>query len=183
MLKSNVTIYWQAGSWLCVVYCFILPPQIKQRKGLELSPNGKLAFSGLVELSIWGPKRCRYKWPPLRSKNKAHPWNSKSIRSDQNNNLVHPPPKNKIIDKLSNINRPGRPQTTKMDNHRILSMMKKNLFLTASPVQSSQEHSRGGLSSLKSTIKRRLHEHKYRRFTRCESLVTLKNKKTGVELP
>lgn len=91
--QINLTIFWKPVSWECVVFCFSIPPQIRLRKGLELSANSGFAFSGLVKLSIWGPKRCWYKWPPLRSKNKAHPWHNKSTGRDQINNLVHPPQK------------------------------------------------------------------------------------------
>ncbi len=68
----------------------------------------------------------------------------------------------------SNIKRPGRPQrTTVVDDQRIISMVKKNPFTTSSQEKNTLQEI--GLSLSKSTIKRRLHESKYRGFTtRCK---------------
>ncbi len=62
---------------------------------------------------------------------------------------------------LSNIKRPGRPQrTTVVDARRILSMVKKNPFTTSSQEKNTLHEADVSLS--KSTIKRRLHQSKYR---------------------
>ncbi len=64
---------------------------------------------------------------------------------------------------LRNIKRHGCPQRTPVvDDRRILSMVKKNTFTTSS--QEKYTLQEVGLSLSKSTIKRRLHESKYRRF-------------------
>uniref|UniRef100_A0A672P4E9 Metalloendopeptidase n=1 Tax=Sinocyclocheilus grahami TaxID=75366 RepID=A0A672P4E9_SINGR len=64
--------------------------------------------------------------------------------------------------------RPGRPRrTTVVDDRRILSMVKKNPFTTSSQEKNTLQEV--GMSLSKSTIKRRLHESKHRRFTtRCK---------------
>ncbi len=69
---------------------------------------------------------------------------------------------------LSNIKRHGHPRrTTVVDDLRILSMVKKNPFTTSSQVKNTLQEA--GVSLSKSTIKRRLHESKYRGFTtRCK---------------
>ncbi len=69
---------------------------------------------------------------------------------------------------LSNIKRPGRPRrTTVVDDQRILSMVKKNPFTTSSQEKNTLQEADVSLS--KSTIKRRLHQSKYRGFsTRCK---------------
>ncbi len=68
---------------------------------------------------------------------------------------------------LSNIKRPGCPRrTTVVDDQRILSMIKKNPFTTFSQEKNTLQEVDVSLS--KSTIKRRLHQSKYRGFTtRC----------------
>ncbi len=69
---------------------------------------------------------------------------------------------------LSNIKGPGRPRkTTVVDDRRKLSIVKKNPFTTFSQVKNTLQEVAVSLS--KSTIKRRLHERKYRGFTtRCK---------------
>ncbi len=69
---------------------------------------------------------------------------------------------------VSNIKRPRRPwRTTVVDDRRILSMDKKNPFTTSSQEKNTLQEEDVSLS--KSTIKRRLHESKYRGFTtRCK---------------
>ncbi len=63
------------------------------------------------------------------------------------------------------MKRSGRPQTV-VDNRMILSMVKKSPFTTSSQENTLQEVS---VSLSKSTIKKRLHQSKYRRFTtRCK---------------
>ncbi len=73
--------------------------------------------------------------------------------------------------------KPGRPRkTTKMDDRRILSLVKKNPFITSTEIKNTLEEVGTSLSI--SIIKRRLHESNYRGFTtRCKPLVTLKNRK------
>ncbi|MCJ8731485.1 hypothetical protein PDJAM_G00200140, partial [Pangasius djambal] len=62
----------------------------------------------------------------------------------------------------NNIERPGRPRkTTKVDDRRILSLVKKNPFTTSKEVKNTLE--KVGVSLSKSTIQRCLHECKYRR--------------------
>lgn len=82
---------------------------------------------------------------------------------------------------LSNTKRPGRPwETTVVDDRRILSMVKRNPFTTANQVKNTLEEV--GVSLSKSTIKRRLHENKYRGFTaRCKPLISLKNRKARLD--
>lgn len=82
---------------------------------------------------------------------------------------------------LSNIKRPGRPRkTTVVDDRRILSMVKKNPFTTSSQVKDTLQEV--GVSLSKSTIKRRLHESKYRGFTtRCKPFISLKNRKARLD--
>jgi hypothetical protein len=58
--------------------------------------------------------------------------------------------------------------------------VKKNPFTTVGQIKNTLQE--GGVSVSKSTIKRRLHQSKCRRFTtRCKSLVSLKNRKTRLE--
>lgn len=65
---------------------------------------------------------------------------------------------------VSNTKRPGHPwKTTVADDRRIISMLKKNPFTTANLVNNTVQQE--GVSIGKSTIKRRLHESKYRGFT------------------
>ena len=82
---------------------------------------------------------------------------------------------------LGNSKRPGRPRkTTVVDDHRILSMVKKNPFTTSTHVKNTLQEV--GVSVSKSTIKRRLHESKYRGFTtRCKPLISLKNRKARLD--
>lgn len=82
---------------------------------------------------------------------------------------------------LINAKRPGRPRkTTVVDDRRIISMVKRNPFTTANQVNNTLQEV--GVSISKSTIKRRLHESKYRGFTaRCKPLISLKNKKARLD--
>ncbi len=82
---------------------------------------------------------------------------------------------------LNNIKRPGRPRkTTKVDDRRIISLVKKNPFITSTEIKNTLEEV--GTSLSKSTIKRHLHECKYRGFTtRCKPLVTFKNRKARLD--
>uniref|UniRef100_A0A3P9K0U6 Transposase Tc1-like domain-containing protein n=1 Tax=Oryzias latipes TaxID=8090 RepID=A0A3P9K0U6_ORYLA len=82
---------------------------------------------------------------------------------------------------VSNAKRPGRPQkTTVVDDGRIISMVKINLFTTANQVNNTLQEV--GVSISKSTIKRRLHESRYRGYTaRCKPLISLKNRKARLD--
>ncbi|KAG2457144.1 TCB1 transposase, partial [Polypterus senegalus] len=81
---------------------------------------------------------------------------------------------------LSKAKRPGRPQkTTVVDDRRIISMVKRNPFTTANQVNNTLQ---GRRSISKSTIKRRLHESKYRGCTaRCKPLISPKNRKARLD--
>ena len=85
--------------------------------------------------------------------------------------------KKEFICELNNIKRPERPQgRSEVDDHRSLSLEMKSPVTTWREVKNTLE--KVGVSLSKSTIKRRLHEYKYRRFTtRCRQLVTFKNRK------
>ena len=89
--------------------------------------------------------------------------------------------KKKSTDQLSNAKRPGCPQKkTMVDDCRIISMVKTNLFTTANQVNNTLQEA--GVSIFKSTIKRRPHESKYRGLTaRCNPLISLKNRKAGLD--
>ena len=82
---------------------------------------------------------------------------------------------------LSNTKRPGRPRKASVvDDRRILSLVKKNPFTTVGQIKKTLQEV--GVSVSKSTIKRRLHQRKYRGFiTRCKPLVSLKNRKARLE--
>ena len=82
---------------------------------------------------------------------------------------------------LSYTKRPGRPRKTSLvDDRRILSLIKKNPFTTVGQIKKTLQEE--GVSVSKSTIKRRLHQRKYRGFTtRCKPLVSLKNRKARLE--
>lgn len=74
---------------------------------------------------------------------------------------------------LSNSYRPGRPRkTSKMDDRKIQSMVKKDPSTTSSQIKDTLAEA--GVSLSKSTVKRRLHECKHG----AEPLVVLKNRKT-----
>ncbi|KAG2465883.1 TCB1 transposase, partial [Polypterus senegalus] len=83
---------------------------------------------------------------------------------------------------LGNAKRPGCPRkTTVVDDCRIISMVKRNPFTTAYQVNNTLQGVAVSIS--KSTIKRRLHESKYRGCTaRCKPLMSLKNRKARLEL-
>ncbi len=76
--------------------------------------------------------------------------------------------KKECTTELSNIKRHGRPRrTTVVDDRWILSMVKKNPFSTSSQEKNTLQEVDVSLS--KSTIKRRLHQSKYRGYTtRCK---------------
>lgn len=82
---------------------------------------------------------------------------------------------------LGNSKRPERlRKTTVGDDRRILSMVKKNPFTTSTQVKNTLQEV--GVSVSKSTLKRRLHESKYRGFTtRCKPLISLKNRKVSLD--
>ena len=68
-----------------------------------------------------------------------------------------------------------------MDDRIIISLVKRNPFTTVVQIKNTPQEV--GVSVSKSTIKRKLHQSKYRRFsTRCKPLVSLKNRKTRLEL-
>ncbi len=72
--------------------------------------------------------------------------------------------KKKSTGELSNIKRPGcQRKTTVVDDQRTLSMGKKNPFTTSSHEKNTLQEVDISLST--SSIKRRLHENKYRGFT------------------
>ncbi|KAG2457546.1 TCB1 transposase, partial [Polypterus senegalus] len=83
---------------------------------------------------------------------------------------------------LSNAKRPGCPRkTTAVGDRRIISMVKRNPFTTANQVNNTLQ-GLVGVSISKSTIKRRLHESKYRGCTaRCKPLINLKNRKARLD--
>ena len=67
-----------------------------------------------------------------------------------------------------------------VDDRRIISLVKKNPFTTVGQIKNTLQEV--GVCVSKSTIKRRLHQSEYRGFTtRCEPLVSLKNRKTRLE--
>ncbi|XP_039537119.1 uncharacterized protein LOC120485411 [Pimephales promelas] len=82
---------------------------------------------------------------------------------------------------LSNTKRPGRPRkTTVLDDRRILSLVKKTPFTTVNQIKNTLQEV--GVCVSKSTIKRRLHQSKYRGFTtRCKPLVSLKYRKARLQ--
>ncbi len=84
---------------------------------------------------------------------------------------------------LSNTKRPGRPRkTTVVDDLRILSLVKKTPFTTVGQIKNTLQEV--GVCVSKSTIKRRLHQSEYRRFTtRCKPLVSLKTGRPDYSLP
>lgn len=62
---------------------------------------------------------------------------------------------------LSNSHRPGRPRkTSKVEDRRIQSMVKKNPSTTSSQIKRTLQEA--GVSLSKSTVKRRLHECKHK---------------------
>ena len=89
--------------------------------------------------------------------------------------------KKECTGELSNTKRPGRPRkTTVVDDRIILSLVKINPFTTVGQTKNTLQ--KVGVCVSKSTIKRRLHQSKYRGFTtRCKPLVSLKNWKTRLE--
>ena len=71
-------------------------------------------------------------------------------------------------------------KTTVVDDHRILSMVKKNPFTTPTRVKNTLQEV--GVWVPKSTLKRRLHVNKYRGLTtRCKPLISLKNRKARLD--
>ncbi len=99
----------------------------------------------------------------LQNQKQIHQRDSRNIRSGQINSLVHSEKKGRTGE-LNNIKRPGRPRRTSVvDDQRILSMVKKNPFTTSSQEKNTLLEVDVPLS--KSTIKKRLHQSKYRGFT------------------
>ena len=67
-----------------------------------------------------------------------------------------------------------------VDDRIIISMVKRNPFTTANQVNNTLQEVRVSMSQ--STIKRRLHESKYRGLTaRCKPLISLKNRKARLD--
>ena len=89
--------------------------------------------------------------------------------------------KKECTGELGYSKRPGRPRkTTVVDDRRILSMVKNKPFTTSTRVKNTLQEV--GVSVSKSTIKRRLHESKYKGFTtRCKPLISLKNRKARID--
>uniref|UniRef100_A0A3B5Q0B9 Transposase n=2 Tax=Xiphophorus maculatus TaxID=8083 RepID=A0A3B5Q0B9_XIPMA len=89
--------------------------------------------------------------------------------------------KKEFTGELGNSKRPGRPRkTTVVDDRRILSLVKKNPFTTSTEVQNTLREV--GVSVSKSTVKRRLHESKYKGFTsRCKPFINSKNRQARVK--
>ncbi|KAG2468420.1 TCB1 transposase, partial [Polypterus senegalus] len=82
---------------------------------------------------------------------------------------------------LSNAKRPGCPRKAiVVDDRKITSKVKRNPFTTAN--QENNTVQGVGVSIFKSTIKRRLHESKYRGCTAwCKPLISLKNRKARLD--
>ena len=91
--------------------------------------------------------------------------------------------KKELTGELSNTKRPERPRKTSvMDDRIIISQVKKNPFTTVGQIKNTLQEV--GVCVSKSTIKRRLHQSEYRGFTtRRKPLVSLKNRKTRLDLP
>ncbi|CAJ0938076.1 unnamed protein product, partial [Ranitomeya imitator] len=89
--------------------------------------------------------------------------------------------KKELTGELGNSKRPGRPRmTTVVDDRRILNLVKKNPFTTSTEVQNTL--SEVGVSVSKSTVKRRLHDSKYKGFTsRCKPFINTKNRQARVK--
>lgn len=79
--------------WRPGVACSLTNPGIvKEIRDVELISSVELAFRFSLELSISGPKNCQYKArkPSFTEKPKeAYQRDSKKVRRDQINNLVH----------------------------------------------------------------------------------------------
>ncbi len=159
----NWTVDSKVISWTNVGYSFIISTSIKQVKGLELIQSVPFAFG----ICCYGHTSCEELSKDLSIQVKQtivrlqKP--NKSIREIAGTSGVAKSTvwyilrKKEHTSELSNIKRPGRPwRTTVVDDWRIFSMVKKN-------------PSQYGISLSKSTIKRRLHQSKYRgSTTRCK---------------
>ena len=82
---------------------------------------------------------------------------------------------------LSNRRRTGRPRkTTAVDDRNIVRAVKKDPKTTV--VGISNKLQRAGVKVSLSTVRRRLHEQKYRDYTRrCKSLISKKNKQAMLD--
>lgn len=150
---------------------------IKQLKGLELIYLG--AVIGNTQYAVKGVS-MEVKQTILRLwKKKKSIRDSRNVRSDQINSLVHSEGK-KCTGELGNSERPGRPQKRTVGNdRRILSMVKKNPFTTSTQVKKTLQEV--GVLLSKSTIKERLHESKCKGFTTgCKPSISLKIRKTQI---
>ncbi len=164
---SNWTIHSKAVSWTGVAYSFLISTSIKQVKVLELIISVLFAFgSCCCEPTLCGQTNSLYKWNRqlLGFKNKTKPSEVAGTLEVAKSTVWYIQRKKEHAGELSNIKRPGYPlSTTVVDDQRILSMVKKNPFTTSSQVKNTLQEVCVSLS--KSTIKRWLHESKYRGFT------------------
>ncbi len=82
---------------------------------------------------------------------------------------------------LSNINQTGRPRkTTAVDDRNIVRAVRKDPKTTVSEISNNLQ--RAGVKVSQSTVRRRLHDHKYRGYTRrCKPLISKKNWKARLE--
>ena len=90
----------------------------------------------------------------LTDKKKMYQWNIKNLRCGQINSLIL-----SLKESTSELNnkRSGKPQNhIKVDDHRIVSLLKKNSFVTSIEVKNALENV--SVSMSKSTIKRHLEE-------------------------
>lgn len=84
---------------------------------------------------------------------------------------------------LSNRRRTGRPRkTAAIDDRNIVRAVKKDPKTTVSDNSNNLQRARVKVSQC--TVHRRLHEQRYRGFTRrCKPLISKKNRKSGWNLP
>ncbi len=82
---------------------------------------------------------------------------------------------------LSNINQTGIPRkTTAVDDRNIVRAVRKDPKTTVSEISNNLQ--RAGVKVSQSTVLRRLHDHKYRGYTRrCKPLISKKNWKARLE--
>ena len=82
---------------------------------------------------------------------------------------------------LSNRPRKGRPRkTSAVDNRNIVRAVKEDPKTTVSNISNNLQ--RAGVKVSQSTVRRRLHEQKYRGYTRrCKPLISKKNMKARLE--
>ncbi len=151
-------------------YSFDMSTSIKQVKGLELILRVPFAFGScccephhaVKELSI----QVKQTIVRLQKQNKSirEIAGTLGVAKSQFGTFWE----KEITGELSNIKRHGCPRrTTVVDDRRILSMVNKNPFTRSSQEKNTLQEVDVSLS--KSTIKRRLHQSKYRGFTtRCK---------------